>query len=221
MSVWTAVIYKRTSCGVGSVPGDNRKKICETRDPQFCDIIWDQFNSVGGTKASQQSHCVIGMYIGKPILHEFFVRFSFCLQVNCSLNWAFCTFIIMDLVVRIYDSVLGCIMILTFCRIARGVSYMLSAYFHHYSSTDHCRRLFIGTLIYRISHKGSWSWLPSPIHLICAIIYLVWTGVCDVWRAQSIHQAGFRAAHLAMINLVPVFLSGGSEFGASLLGSHS
>lgn len=124
----------------------------------------------------------------------------------------------MDLIVKVYGSVLGCIMVLTLCRIAHGVSFMLSVYSNRFSLTKYCRRLFIGNLIYRVSHQGFWSWLPSPFHLICAIIYLIWTGICNIWRVQSIHQAGSRAAYLALINLIPMFLSGGYEFGASLLG---
>ena len=125
---------------------------------------------------------------------------------------------VMESVVKVYGAVLGCIMVLTLCRIARVVLFTFSTYSRRFPLANRCRRLFIGTLVYRVSHRGFWSWLPSPFHLICAIIYLVWTGICNVVKVRSIHEAGSRAAHMALINLIPMFLSGGYEFGARLLG---
>ena len=125
---------------------------------------------------------------------------------------------VMDSVVKIYGAVLGCIGVLTLCHISCVVSFMFSADSHCFPLVNHCRLLFIGTLVYRVSHKGFWSWLPSPFHLICAIIYLVWTGICNILKVQSIHKVGSRAAHMSLINLIPMFLSGGYEFGGRLLG---
>ncbi|KAL4888213.1 hypothetical protein BDV59DRAFT_196626 [Aspergillus ambiguus] len=65
---------------------------------------------------------------------------------------------------------------------------------------------------------GLWRFLPSPFHLLCAGIYMISTGVCTVVKVGSRNEAGTRAAYLALINLIPLFLSGGYEFGARLLG---
>lgn len=125
---------------------------------------------------------------------------------------------VVDSVVKVYAAVLGCIMVLTLCRIACVILFMLLAYSHCFPLANNCQRLFIDTLVYRISHLGFWGRLPSPFHLICAIIYLVWTGICNVVKVRSTSETGSRAAHLALINLIPMFLSGGYEFGARLLG---
>ncbi|KAE8397426.1 hypothetical protein BDV37DRAFT_276930 [Aspergillus pseudonomiae] len=59
--------------------------------------------------------------------------------------------------------------------------------------------------------------LPSPLHLLLTLAYLVGTGVCNLIGVQSLREAGSRAALLSLINLIPLFISGGYEFGARIL----
>jgi hypothetical protein len=60
--------------------------------------------------------------------------------------------------------------------------------------------------------------MPSLQHLIVTTAYLVGTGVCNFVGIQSLPEAGSRAARLSLINLISLFISGGYEFGARLLG---
>ncbi|KAL4745860.1 ferric reductase family protein [Aspergillus foveolatus] len=60
--------------------------------------------------------------------------------------------------------------------------------------------------------------LPSPLHLLFIIFYVIGTLVCNVVGIQSLSDAGVRAAHLSLSSLVPMYLSGGYKFGAYLLG---
>ena len=115
----------------------------------------------------------------------------------------------MDLVEKIYSVIFGGIfLVLIIYRTANGLSPILSTY---------CRRFFLANLVHPISHRGFWSWLPSPLHLIFMVLYSVGTGVCNVIGVQSFPEAGSRAARLSLMNLMPLFLSGGYEFGARLL----
>ncbi|KAE8340779.1 hypothetical protein BDV24DRAFT_151672 [Aspergillus arachidicola] len=60
--------------------------------------------------------------------------------------------------------------------------------------------------------------VPSPLRLLITITYLAGTGVCNFVGVRSLPEAGSRAALLSSINLIPMFMSGGYEFGARLLG---
>ncbi|KAJ6168716.1 hypothetical protein N7497_001559 [Penicillium chrysogenum] len=50
------------------------------------------------------------------------------------------------------------------------------------------------------------------------VLYFAGTGICNVVRVDSVQDAGKRAAKLSLINLFPMFLGGGYEFSARLLG---
>lgn len=58
----------------------------------------------------------------------------------------------------------------------------------------------------------------SRTHLILTLLYFTCTGICNMVQVHSLESAGTRAAKLSLINLVPMFLGGGYEFGARLLG---
>ena len=119
-------------------------------------------------------------------------------------------FIAMNFVEKAYSTVIGGIFIIfIFCRAANGQSTILSTY---------CRPFLLTNLVYPASHSGFWSWLPSPLHLVLMVLYSVGTGVCNLIGVQSVSEAGSRAARLSLANLVPMFLSGGFEFGSRLLG---
>lgn len=116
----------------------------------------------------------------------------------------------MDFVEKAYSTVIGGIfIILIFCRTANGLSTVLSAHF---------RPFLLANLVYPISHTGFWGLLPSPLHLILMVLYSVGTGVCNFAGVQSMSEAGTRAARLSLVNLIPMFLSGGYEFGSRVLG---
>lgn len=70
--------------------------------------------------------------------------------------------------------------------------------------------------------RSYWRFLrfgcTSRTHLIFTVIYFAGTGVCNVVRVHSVQDAGKRAAKLSLINLFPMFLGGGYEFAARLLG---
>lgn len=116
----------------------------------------------------------------------------------------------MNFVEKAYSTVIGGIFIFfIFCRAANGLSTILSTY---------CRPFLLTNLVYPASHSGFWSWLPPPLHLVLMVLYSVGTGVCNLIGVQSVSEAGSRAARLSLANLVPMFLSGGFEFGSRLLG---
>lgn len=70
--------------------------------------------------------------------------------------------------------------------------------------------------------RSYWRFLglgcTSRMHLILTVVYFAGTGICNVVRVHSIQDAGNRAAKLSLINLFPIFLGGGYEFTARLLG---
>ncbi|KAA8649652.1 uncharacterized protein ATNIH1004_002323 [Aspergillus tanneri] len=63
------------------------------------------------------------------------------------------------------------------------------------------------------SHRLATFMYPVPFRT-----YLVGNGACNFIGVQSLSEAGSRAARLSLINLIPMFISGGYEFGARLLG---
>lgn len=81
------------------------------------------------------------------------------------------------------------------------------------------RPFLLGHIIYARSH---WRFLglgpTSRAHLILTALYVAGTITCNVLQVQSSQDAGKRAATLSLINLIPMFLGGGYEFGARLLG---
>jgi hypothetical protein len=58
----------------------------------------------------------------------------------------------------------------------------------------------------------------SRSHFILTTLYYIGTGICNCIGVHTIEDAGRRAARLSIVNLIPMFLGGGYEFGARLLG---
>ncbi|KAJ5084788.1 hypothetical protein NUU61_009367 [Penicillium alfredii] len=55
--------------------------------------------------------------------------------------------------------------------------------------------------------------------MVFILLYLSGTVTCNVVQIHTVADAGTRAAKLSLINLIPIFLGGGYEFGARLLGT--
>lgn len=72
-------------------------------------------------------------------------------------------------------------------------------------------------LTHPILHKGKYC-LSSPLNIFLVVLFLSGMGACNTIGVQSLRGAGSRAARLSLINLLPMFLSGGYESGARLLG---
>jgi len=85
--------------------------------------------------------------------------------------------------------------------------------------SSHVRPFLLRHVIYARSY---WRFLgfgcTSRIHLIFAVAYFACNCICNVVRVHSVQDAGNRAAKLSLINLIPMFLGGGYEFTARLLG---
>lgn len=81
-----------------------------------------------------------------------------------------------------------------------------------------CRRFVLRYFLYPVTRKWLANLLPSPLYVLLTISYFAGTIVCNVIRVRSLSDAGVRAGHLSLINLIPMYLSGGYEFGAYLLG---
>jgi hypothetical protein len=58
----------------------------------------------------------------------------------------------------------------------------------------------------------------SPLRIIILILFVAGTGVCNFVHVDNLLQASQRAAHIYLVLLIPLFLSGGREFPARLLG---
>ena len=58
----------------------------------------------------------------------------------------------------------------------------------------------------------------SPLQTIIVFLYLGGTALCNFIGIQTPQEGATRAAHLSLINLCPLFLSGSHEFGAFMLG---
>ncbi|KAL3473202.1 hypothetical protein BJX99DRAFT_249151 [Aspergillus californicus] len=58
----------------------------------------------------------------------------------------------------------------------------------------------------------------SPLRTVIFLLYVVGTIVANVAGLHTLQQRATRAAHLSLINLCLLFMSGGREFGAYLLG---
>lgn len=59
----------------------------------------------------------------------------------------------------------------------------------------------------------------SPIHISFILVYFGVTAFFNLFGVHSFAEAGTRAAHLSLINLFPLYFSGGREFGAHLVGT--
>ncbi|KAL3441484.1 hypothetical protein BJX65DRAFT_288446 [Aspergillus insuetus] len=58
----------------------------------------------------------------------------------------------------------------------------------------------------------------SPLRIIILILFVAGTGACNFVHVDNLLQASQRAAHICLVLLIPLFLSGGREFPARLLG---
>ena len=58
----------------------------------------------------------------------------------------------------------------------------------------------------------------SPLQLLLCLAYVTGNVVCNLVDVHSLQDRAIRAAHLSLINMWPLFFSGGREFGARILG---
>lgn len=58
----------------------------------------------------------------------------------------------------------------------------------------------------------------SPLSMGLLFLYFLGTGACNFIGAQTVSERSTRAAHLSLINLLPLYLSGGPDVSARLLG---
>lgn len=59
----------------------------------------------------------------------------------------------------------------------------------------------------------------SPVHISFILAYFGVTGFFNLFGVHTFAEAGTRAAYLSLINLFPLYFSGGREFGAHLVGT--
>lgn len=101
--------------------------------------------------------------------------------------------------------------------------YRLSLNLRSTLSTSHAfSRLRAFLLNHVLYARSYWRFFglgsTSRTHLLLTVLYFTCTGICNVIKVHSFESAGARAAKLSLINLVPMFLGGGYEFGARTLG---
>ena len=85
-----------------------------------------------------------------------------------------------------------------------------------YTSVYH---IFLRYLVYsRLNHRLSGLKTLSPLQLLICLAYVTGNVVCNLVDVHSLQDEATRAAHLSLINMWPLFLSGGREFGARILG---
>lgn len=112
-----------------------------------------------------------------------------------------CSSTLMNLVEVSYSAALGAIaLILIFHRLFHIISYIFATYLRHHILA-HFVYSGIDTRLLGIRST-------SKLHLIILILYFVGTGICNYLGVKSISEAGTRTAHLSLINLLPLFLSG-------------
>ncbi|KAE8396950.1 hypothetical protein BDV37DRAFT_277291 [Aspergillus pseudonomiae] len=58
----------------------------------------------------------------------------------------------------------------------------------------------------------------SPLQVAMVMVYFIGTAVCNFIGVNTPSEKGTRAAHLSLINLLPLYFSGGRDFSARLLG---
>ena len=112
----------------------------------------------------------------------------------------------------IYGSVVSfAILLFLLCNlIMHIVTFLLSS---------HVRPFILNHIIYAHSYYhfiGLGS--ISRSRFILTTLYYIGTGICNCIGVHTIDDAAKRAARLSIVNLIPMFLGGGYEFGARLLG---
>lgn len=116
----------------------------------------------------------------------------------------------------IYGSVIGfAILFFLLCNLTmRIVSSLLSSS----ALRSHVGPFILNHIIYA---RSNYHFLGlgsiSRSRLTLTILYYVGTGICNYIGVHTIEDAGKRAARLSLVNLIPMFLGGGYEFGARLL----
>lgn len=106
----------------------------------------------------------------------------------------------------IYSITIGIIIVsLILYHLARNVFYILSSKF---------QRFFLVHVIY-----GRGLQPISRLQVAIATLYVAGNAICNLVGIHSISDASKRAARLSLINLMPMFMGGGHEYGARLLGT--
>lgn len=116
----------------------------------------------------------------------------------------------------IYSVIIGCaiMLVLSYNLTMCALSALSSSVFH-----THVRSFFLNHLVYARSYYRFLG--PRSIsrpHFILASLYYGITGIFNYIGIHNVEAAGKRAARISLVNLVPLFLGGGYEFGARLLG---
>ena len=85
-----------------------------------------------------------------------------------------------------------------------------------YTSIYH---IFLRFFVYsRLDHWFFGLASLSPLQLLICLAYVTGNVVCNLVDVHSLQDEATRAAHLSLINMWPLFLSSGREFGARILG---
>ena len=85
-----------------------------------------------------------------------------------------------------------------------------------YASIKH---VFLRFLVYsRLNYQFPGLANLSPLQLIICLAYFIGNIACNLVDVHSLQDEATRAAHLSLINMWPLFFSGGREFGARILG---
>lgn len=117
----------------------------------------------------------------------------------------------------IYGAVVGfAILFFLLCNLTiRIVWFLLSSKILY----SHLRPFILKHIIYARSYYRFLGFGSiSRSHFILTTLYYIGTGIFNGFGVYTIEDAGTRAARLSLINLIPMFLGGGYEFGARLLG---
>lgn len=110
-------------------------------------------------------------------------------------------------------------LIITFVVTYRVITQLISIILKSSIMSSFIRPFFMRHFLYP-SHRGYLLgiWSSSRLDLILVVLYFVLTSVCTAINVDSVDKATIRTGRLALINLLPLFLGGGYQFGASLLG---
>lgn len=81
------------------------------------------------------------------------------------------------------------------------------------------RHILLSSLVYpRLPVRTLGIDTLSPLRIILLVLFFGGTGVCNFIYIENLSQASQRAGQISLVLLVPLFLSGGREFPARLLG---
>ncbi|KAB8069861.1 hypothetical protein BDV29DRAFT_198373 [Aspergillus leporis] len=115
-------------------------------------------------------------------------------------------------------TIIGSLLLLLIYRLGNRASLFISTRHSCLGSTSPYH-LFLRYLAYP---RSSWRLLGidalSPLQAVWLLAYFSGNCVCIFVGTKSVSEKGTRAAHLSLINLLPLYFSGGREFSARLLG---